>query len=74
MHIQYALSLTGMLARPLCGCLGTVNVAVVGELSPNTGRGSTDSGDAWLSSRSLLQLTVRVSRWAKLQEMGTARL
>lgn len=39
-HIQYALSLTGMLARPSCGCLGTVNVAVVGELSPNTGRAS----------------------------------
>lgn len=32
-----------MLARPLCGCLGTANVAVVGELSPNTGRASTDS-------------------------------
>ncbi len=32
-----------MLARPLCGCLGTVNVVVVGELSPNTGRASTDS-------------------------------
>lgn len=32
-----------MLARPLCGCLGTVSFAVVGELSPNTGRASTDS-------------------------------
>lgn len=33
--------MTGMLARLLCGYLGTGNVVVVGELSPNTGRAST---------------------------------
>lgn len=32
-----------MLARPLRGCLGTANIAVVGEFSPNTGRASSDS-------------------------------
>lgn len=26
----------------LCGFLGTVNVAAVGDLSPNTGKASTD--------------------------------
>lgn len=40
--IYSVLSLTGMLAR-LCGCLGIVNVAVVGEFSPNTARASTES-------------------------------
>lgn len=41
-HIQYALSLTGTLARLSCGSLGTVNVAVEGEWSPNTARASID--------------------------------
>lgn len=43
LNAQCAPSLTGMLAR-LCGCLGIVNVAAVGALSPNTARAYTDSG------------------------------
>lgn len=68
-----------MLARPLCGCLGTVNVAVVGELSPNTGRASPDSempGFHQAHGRGL-QLAIahcRRSRWAKLQRVRRVRL
>lgn len=70
-----------MLARPLCGCLGTVNVAVVGELSPNTGRASTESEmpgfhheDGRGLQLAVLQRTVRVSRWAKRQRVKKVRL